>query len=181
MISPTRLLGKDGVPAYETRRCILRTVEMKDSAALLRNFSDPEVMAHYDIAPIFNLGDVEQLLLAWRREMAAGERMRWVIVLKEHGGVIGSCGFHGMNRERGNADVGYEIGSEYWEEESCARCFPCSYPTRSNVFVCSSCMPGSDLETPHPLLSSCDSDSAADWCRRLQECCEATGNIRSTG
>ena len=41
---------------------------------------------------------------------------RWVLVLKENGEKIGTCGFHGLNTERHEAELGYDLQPTYWKQ-----------------------------------------------------------------
>jgi len=43
-----------------------------------------------------------------------GECMRWAIVDKKSRVVMGSCGYHKVQTEHRRAEVGYELGREYW-------------------------------------------------------------------
>ncbi|MEN6327604.1 MAG: GNAT family N-acetyltransferase [Syntrophomonas sp.] len=42
------------------------------------------------------------------------EGMRWAIVDKNSADVMGSCGYHNVKAEHRRAEVGYELGHEYW-------------------------------------------------------------------
>lgn len=98
----------------ETSRCLLRVIEPGDGPALFRNFSDPTVMAYYDMPAVANLAAMERMLQNWRRDIASGKRYRWAIVLKESGEVIGSCGMHGLAAGVRSAELGYELARDHW-------------------------------------------------------------------
>lgn len=99
---------------YATRRCLLRSVQLSDAPVILRNFSDPRVMAHYDAKRVCTRAAAEKTLSVWKDEIASGRRQRWTIILRDADFAIGTCGLHGIDRERGCAEIGYEIGQAYW-------------------------------------------------------------------
>jgi ribosomal-protein-alanine N-acetyltransferase len=41
---------------------------------------------------------------------------RWIMVLKENGEKIGTCGFHRWNRETGEVETGYDLQPSYWRK-----------------------------------------------------------------
>lgn len=110
--------------SYETARCLLREVELADAPLILKNFSDPELMAHYDMKAVHTFHEAEQMLECWINGFATGRRRRWAIVLKESNVAIGTCGLHAINRERGYAEIGYEIGRNYWGKGILSEVFP---------------------------------------------------------
>lgn len=112
------------VNSYQTARCLLREVELADAHLILKNFSDPKLMAHYDMKAVHTFHEAEQMLGSWINEFATGRRRRWTIVLREGNAAIGTCGLHTINRERGCAEIGYEIGQAYWGRGILSEIFP---------------------------------------------------------
>lgn len=109
---------------YQTSRCLLRVVELVDAPLILNNFSDPKLMAHYDMRVVHTLHAAEQMLSGWINEFATRRRRRWTIILREENVAIGTCGLHSINRERGCAELGYEISREYWGKGILSEVFP---------------------------------------------------------
>lgn len=99
---------------YTTARFRLRSIEDRDLPALLRNFSDPELMKFYDLAPVTNLDEMRELVARWRRWEARGTGVRWTIALKETDEAIGTCGFRDIDLRVRCAEAGCELRPEYW-------------------------------------------------------------------
>ena len=110
--------------SYETSRCLLRVVKPSDATAVFECFSDPAVMAYYDMTPVTDLIEAEQMLHGWIRDIVDGRRCRWAIVLKDSGQVVGTCGLHGIRRDRGCAELGYEVARAYWGKGIASDVFP---------------------------------------------------------
>lgn len=64
------------------------------------------------------------MLNNWKQEVAKGRRLRWTVVLRDADIAIGTCGLHGIDRERGCAEIGYEIGQAYWGQGILSEVFP---------------------------------------------------------
>lgn len=45
---------------------------------------------------------------------ASRQGIRWAITRKEDDKVLGTCGFHNVKAEHSRAEMGYELGKEFW-------------------------------------------------------------------
>ncbi|KAB2334649.1 GNAT family N-acetyltransferase [Cytobacillus depressus] len=103
-------------PQLETKRVILRKLQMDDAPSIFRYFSKDEVTIFYDLDTFTTEKEAEDLIesLLYRYEMR--KQIRWAIVLKESGQFIGTCGYHSIEEEHWKAEIGYELHPDYWRQ-----------------------------------------------------------------
>ncbi len=109
------LVNEDRVfPTLETERLILREIAAGDASALHKFWSDKIVTEYMVLDPFTRIEETVQMIVVLTGLFADGEGARWAIVRKEDGAVIGTCGFHNLKPEHFRAEIGYELGREYW-------------------------------------------------------------------
>lgn len=101
-------------PQLETDRLLLRAVESNDAAVILSIFSDEEVTRYYDLYPYSNLEEAEALIDFFAESFELERGIRWGIVRKEDNQLMGTCGYVGLHRFRG--EIGYELNRRYWRQ-----------------------------------------------------------------
>ncbi len=97
----------------ETARFTLRKIEAGDIETLHSYWSD-DIVTEYMTASIKTLEESRQMVELLNSLPETQEGMRWAIVDKHSGTVLGSCGYHNVKAEHRRAEVGYEIGRSYW-------------------------------------------------------------------
>ena len=105
---------KGAFPTLETARLTLREITAGDAAALHTYWSDEDVTEYMVLEPFEKLEDTRQMIVLLAGLFAAGTGGRWAIVRKDDGAVLGTCGFHNLRPEHFRAEMGYEMGREYW-------------------------------------------------------------------
>jgi ribosomal-protein-alanine N-acetyltransferase len=100
-------------PTVETERLILREISHNDTAAIFRNFSDPDVANWFFEKPHSTMKQTIKVIDNFIFKFKQGEGLTWAITLKEDGQVIGTCGYE--NIEIGNrGEIGFDLAKEYW-------------------------------------------------------------------
>ena len=102
-------------PIIKTNRLILRELEDKDSKDLFSILSSENVTKYYGMFPMKDVSQAEQLILKFKDSFEADTSIRWGIELKCSGQIIGTCGFHNWNKRHFRAEIGYELGEEFWK------------------------------------------------------------------
>lgn len=98
----------------ETERLYLKNISSDDRDFLLKQFSDESVNAYlFDAEPMETLAEADELI-AFYTQPEPREQHRWILVSKENGEKIGTCGFHCLCREEGCVDLGYDLQKAYW-------------------------------------------------------------------
>ena len=103
-------------PILETDNLVLREINLRDSEAILRIFSDEEAMKHYDINSIKNIYQAEKIIEFFRKRYEEGKAIRWGICLKNTSEVIGTCGIQEIMKSASRASVGADLRRDYWEQ-----------------------------------------------------------------
>lgn len=104
------------VPQLETKRLILRPMLGTDIDALHLIFTDPKVMASFDLES-FPRDQMQRWLQRNLDHQAQYGYGLFSVILKETGELIGDCGLEQM--EIGGeqiAELGYDFRSDFWNE-----------------------------------------------------------------
>jgi len=104
-------------PAISTDRLILRNFLVSDVSSIYEIFSNDSVTEFYDLETFTKLEQAESFMnsrISLNEEF--GKRaFRWAICLKSDPNiVIGSCGFHSVNKSFSSIEIGYELNKAYW-------------------------------------------------------------------
>jgi ribosomal-protein-alanine N-acetyltransferase len=100
-------------PTLETERLILREITDDDASAIFKNFSDPEIAIWFFEQPLENIEQARAFITAFGQEFTQGEGLTWVMVLKETGTSIGTCGFGEVEMGQ-HGDLGFDLAREHW-------------------------------------------------------------------
>ena len=98
----------------ETDNLVLRRISVEDAPVLYKYWSDQEVTKHLVLEPFKNLTEVIDMINLLNGLLEKNEGIRWGITKKEDNKVVGTCGFHNIKTEHLRAEMGYELGKEYW-------------------------------------------------------------------
>lgn len=97
----------------ETARFTLRKIETGDLETLHSYWSDIVVTEYMNVT-LKTIEETKHMVDLLNSLPETGEGRRWAIVNKKDGIVIGSCGYHNVKAEHRRAEVGFELGREYW-------------------------------------------------------------------
>lgn len=103
-------------PVLETERMILRAPRVADGPVLLPIYSDPEVMAYTGRSPLERMEEMEQWLSMLARGYCEDKGIRWHMVFKENGELIGDLGFHHYEPAYFLCELGYRLSKHYWRQ-----------------------------------------------------------------
>jgi ribosomal-protein-alanine N-acetyltransferase len=107
---------KSPFPVLRTSRLVLRELGREDTPSLHAIWSDPVVLEFLVLEPFEDEGRTTGMIDLLKGLPAATEGIRWAVTLAGNGSVIGTCGFHNWKREHGRAEMGYELGKEFWRQ-----------------------------------------------------------------
>ncbi|MGF9966160.1 GNAT family N-acetyltransferase [Bacillus rhizoplanae] len=102
------------VPVLETDRLQLRELTLVDADAMFRYFVKEPVIRYFGMDAFQNIEEVKNVIRNFRERYEEGSAIRWGIVLKGTGQLIGTCGFHLINHKHKRAEIGYELDETYW-------------------------------------------------------------------
>ncbi len=102
----------------ETERLILRHFAISDASAMFQNWAnDAEVVRFMPYTVCNTLEETQKRIeewLAYFQEAAANSWELFAIELKSIGEVIGTIDFAETDREARAAEVGYQLGKQWW-------------------------------------------------------------------
>lgn len=97
----------------ETNRLLLKNISFDDREFILKQFSDDRVNRYlFDAEPVSNLEESDEIIDFYLQKEPR-DHHRWIIILKETGAKIGTCGFHFWDKEENSVDIGYDLQEEY--------------------------------------------------------------------
>lgn len=101
-------------PILETPRLLLRQMMPEDAAAVYQIFADEEVTRYYDLDTFTNLEQAQRVITRINERFERGEGLRWGIIQKEDGRLIGTGGYNGWVRPSYRASIGYDLARPAW-------------------------------------------------------------------
>jgi len=103
-------------PRIETRRLILRELTDQDVDFIYAHFSDEDVCRFlFDEEPVRSAEEAMGII-NWYKDAGSKDHFRWGLELKENGHLIGTCGFHFLDRKNNEAEIGYDLSRQYWRQ-----------------------------------------------------------------
>ena len=70
----------------------------------------------YDAEPLISIEGADEII-DYYNEPEPRDHHRWVLVRKDDGTRIGTCGFHLWDREKKCCDIRYDLYPDYWSKE----------------------------------------------------------------
>ncbi len=97
-----------------TERLWLKSIAMEDKEFVFSQFSNDTVNRHlFDAEPMKTIAEAEELICFYTMPEPRRQH-RWILVRKEDGVKMGTCGFHCYDRISRRIDVGYDLDPAYW-------------------------------------------------------------------
>jgi len=100
-----------------TPHCRLRPVRQSDAPAILKLYSNPNVIRytehHY---PMQSIEEAYYAIQFYRKGYLEMWMYRWGVTLYGDDTVIGTAGLHRINRDHHFCSIGYEIDEPYWNQ-----------------------------------------------------------------
>lgn len=99
----------------QSERLLLRKLTDQDVSDVFEIYSDPEVMLYFDDRYAFTEpSEAEQMISGYNQAIRNWNGMRWGIVLKASGKLIGTCGFHAISDYHKRIEIGYDLNRNFW-------------------------------------------------------------------
>ncbi len=98
------------LPAIETERLLLRTLEMEDAEDIFEWVSDPHVTTYLFWRAHQSIEDSRDFI-SW---VTTDNLACWGVGLTENSKIIGNCFLHNVNFEHKRAEIAFNIARKYW-------------------------------------------------------------------
>ena len=100
----------------ETNRLLLKNISSDDREFIFEQFSDEEVNKYlFDAEPLVDIRGADEII-DFYVQPEPRQQHRWILVKKDTGAKIGTCGFHCWDINNETCDVGYDLKAEYWNK-----------------------------------------------------------------
>lgn len=103
-------------PQLETNRLLLRQIHPDDAAAIFQVYGDSKVAELDDFDVLEELSEAIEAIEWFERELADRRRIRWGIVRKADGVVMGTCWLGFFEWQARRAEVGFELAPAFWKQ-----------------------------------------------------------------
>lgn len=98
----------------ETDRLFLKNISLNDREFIFAQFSNNKVNRYlFDAEPCIDIQGADEIIDFYIKPEPRTQH-RWIIVRKEDGAKIGTCGFHCWDNLKGYCDVGYDLDPDFW-------------------------------------------------------------------
>jgi ribosomal-protein-alanine N-acetyltransferase len=97
-------------PILETDRLILREISVKDVEDIYVLRTNEEAMKYINRPRLTSIDDAIELI----NKMNEPDRVPWGITLKNETKIIGTIGYHRIEKEHFRAEIGYMLDPVYW-------------------------------------------------------------------
>ncbi|WP_338447984.1 GNAT family protein [Niallia oryzisoli] len=88
--------------------------EREHAPALFKFWSDPMVTRYMNIETFTTVEEAITMIDLLNKFAAKKQANRYTIITMKNDEIIGSCGFNYFDYDNAKAEVGYDLGKEYW-------------------------------------------------------------------
>jgi [ribosomal protein S5]-alanine N-acetyltransferase len=103
-------------PVLETEHLLLRRITKKDAEDIYAFRKEPEVMQYIGKPTAKSVKDVKELISKIDDGINSNSNIAWGITVKPSSVVIGTIGFHSVEKYHYRAEVGYMLNQNYWNK-----------------------------------------------------------------
>ena len=104
----------DSIPRLETERLKLRAIFPSDAAEIFALMSDLKVAEYHELDPFENIEQAHDVIANYTSWFQNDQAVRWGILKRETGELIGTCCFDTFHRKYQSANLGYNLRSDHW-------------------------------------------------------------------
>jgi ribosomal-protein-alanine N-acetyltransferase len=106
-----------GTPKIETKRLILRKIELTDAQSVFDHWlSDERVMNNLIRGPHTSVSETIERVKTIVSEYSSPEFCYWGMELKSSGALIGATDFYNFNNISDNCEIGFSLGYNWWNQ-----------------------------------------------------------------
>jgi ribosomal-protein-alanine N-acetyltransferase len=103
-------LNFDPFPVIETERLLLRKVSMDDAEDILKLRTNEAAMKYIKKPKLLSMDDAKELI----KKMNEPDRIQWAITLHSADRIIGTIGYHKIDKNHYRAEIGYMLHPDHW-------------------------------------------------------------------
>jgi [ribosomal protein S5]-alanine N-acetyltransferase len=99
---------------FETERLRVRLLTRDDIDVVHRQFSDPDMCRYFSEPPMDRNMAIETIDMFQNPER--DPYLRYGLFQRSNGEIVGTCGYHHLDREQNQVELGYDIWKEFWRQ-----------------------------------------------------------------
>ena len=103
-------LNFDPFPTLETYRLLLRKISSEDAEDIFLLRTNEDAMKYINKPKLKLVDDAVELI----KVMNSPDRIQWGITVKKENKIIGTIGYHRIEKEHYRAEIGYMLAPQYW-------------------------------------------------------------------
>lgn len=103
-------------PMLETKRLHLVEIQEEHIDAIYDTFSREEVTQYYGMAPFRKKEQAANMIKSFTKNYEEKRAIRWGIILKETGKLIGTVGLNNLQTWAKKSEIGYDIHPSFWRK-----------------------------------------------------------------
>src|SRR4051794_13282339 len=103
-------------PEIKTERLTLREITMSDAAEMLVLRTDIDAMRYIDRPKPKSIEEMYELILKISQGIQQNNSIGWGITLLNSNQLIGSIGYHRVEKENHRAEIGYMLLPSLWKK-----------------------------------------------------------------
>jgi [ribosomal protein S5]-alanine N-acetyltransferase len=88
--------------------------DVSHASTLFGFWTNTDVTRYMNIEPLATIDDVIDMIDLTNHLAAINQSIRYTVFIKNTNQIIGSCGFNYIDFENERAEIGYDLGKEYW-------------------------------------------------------------------
>ena len=101
---------------FETKRLVLKHISMTDREFIYKQFSNEQVNRYlFDAEPTATMKEAEKII-EFYTQPEPRLWQRWIMIEKETGLPVGTCGFHNWSPNEKVCEIGYDVNPEFWRK-----------------------------------------------------------------
>lgn len=97
-------------PVLETDRLLLRKISMDDAEDIFLLRTNEAAMKYIHKPKLNSIDDAKEII----KKMNEPDRIQWGITLKNENKIIGTIGYHRIEKDHYRAEIGYMLHPHYW-------------------------------------------------------------------
>ncbi|MRH42661.1 GNAT family N-acetyltransferase [Aquibacillus halophilus] len=99
---------------FETESLYIRNFFISDKKEIYLIYSDPGVLQFDNSPGLKSIKEAEQFIRQTMNPNRYDDSIRWAVIQKESGKLIGTCGFRNWDQESNHAEIGGNFLKEHW-------------------------------------------------------------------
>lgn len=107
---------------FNTERMNFRLLNLSDIEFIQRQFSDPDMCKYFSDPPC-DLKEAENIIVHYQDPEGKGY-LRYGMFELNTGSFIGTCGYHFLDQQLKQVEIGYDIWKDYWRQGYLSEALP---------------------------------------------------------